>query len=86
MVEIICGALRVAEVVEGDGEDVFPELELERGAGGGEVGAGLGEIALGFYLAIAGTVVSGLEGGELGEQLGAEGGFVFVCGGDEAVE
>lgn len=73
LVEIVCGTLGV-----GDGEDVFDELEFQRGAGGGEVGAGAGVIAFGFHLADAGGVEGGLERGELGEQFGAELGFVFV--------
>jgi hypothetical protein len=54
-------------MVEGDGENVFAELEFQRSAGGGEVGAGLGEIALGFHLAIAGGFEGGVERGELGD-------------------
>ena len=71
LVEVIHGALRVAEVVGGDGEQVAAELEFQDGAGGGEVGAGLGEVAFGFHLAVAGTGVGGLQGREFRQQFGA---------------
>jgi len=86
LVEIVHGAFGVAEVVEGGGEEVFAELEFQGGAGGGDVGAGLGEIALGVHLAIAGVGEGGFQRGELGEQLGAELGLVFCGGGDEAFD
>ena len=51
LVEVIGGALGVAEVVGGDGEDVFAKLHFQHDAGGGEGGAELSEIAFGFDLA-----------------------------------
>ena len=71
LVEIVRSPLRVAEVVGGDGEHVAVELEFQDGAGGGEVGAGLGEVAFGFHLAVAGTGVGGLQGREFRQQFGA---------------
>ena len=38
----------MAEVVGGDGEDVFAKLHFQHDAGGGEGGAELGEIAFGL--------------------------------------
>lgn len=37
LIEVIGGALGAAKVVGGDGEDIFAELQFERGAGGGDV-------------------------------------------------
>lgn len=65
----------MAEVVGGDGKNVAAELEFQDAAGGGEFGAGLGEVAFGFNLAVAGAGVVGFQGGEFCQQLGAERGF-----------
>ena len=76
----------MAEVVGGDGEEVFAELEFQDGAGGGDFGAGLGEFAFAIDLAVAGVGERGFQFSEFREQFGAEDGLVFVRGGDEAVE
>ena len=54
LIEVIAGALGVTTVVGGDCEDIFAELQFERGAGFGDVCAGLGEFSLGIDLALAG--------------------------------
>ena len=70
MIEVIGGALGVAEVVHSNGEDVFAKLHFQHDAGGGEGDAELGEITFGFHLAVAGGGVTGFESHELGEQFG----------------
>ena len=86
MVEIIRCSLRVSKVVRGDGEDVCPELEFQNDAGAGNLGAGLGELALCIHLSIAGGGESRFQGLEFGEQLRAKDGLMFSRRGDEAVE
>lgn len=86
MIEVVGGPLAVAQVVGGDCEDVLAELKFQRGAGGGDIDAGLGQISLGVDLTLAGAGELGFQRGELGEQLGTEFGRMLGGGGDEPVE
>ncbi len=69
-----------------DNEDIFADLEFERGAGFGDVCAGLGEVSFGVHLAFAGIGEGGFQPVEFSEQFRTEFGFVFGGARDEAVK
>ena len=86
LVEVIVCPFATAQVVGRDSKDILTDLQFERVAGGGDVCAGQGEISLGVDLVLAGGGKRVFQGGELGEQFGAEVVFVLCGGGNQAIE